>query len=173
MRLVLDLLLELHDPVQQCLGSRRASGHVDVDGQVLVDALGDGVGVPVRAARVRARAEADDVLRLGHLLVHPDDRGDHLVHAGAGHDHQVGLARRGGNGITPKRMMSWRGIIDAAISIAQQARPNCSVQREYFRPQLRVGRSASAARSGREAPSDPSPAVCGPTRTRGRTPGSR
>ena len=46
-----------------------------------------------------------------------------------------------GNGITPNRMMSWRGIIDAAISIAQQARPNCSVHSEYFRPQFRVNLS--------------------------------
>ena len=42
-----------------------------------------------------------------------------------------------GSGITPNRMMSWRGIIDAAISIAQHARPNWSVHSEYFRPQLK------------------------------------
>ena len=43
-----------------------------------------------------------------------------------------------GSGMTPKRMMSCRGIIDAAISIAQHASPNWSVQSEYLRPQLRV-----------------------------------
>src|ERR1700681_3757192 len=43
----------------------------------------------------------------------------------------LGLA---GNGMTPRRMTSYRGLASAApISIAQQARPHWNIQREYFR----------------------------------------
>src|SRR5919106_288284 len=43
-----------------------------------------------------------------------------------------------GRGITPKRMRSWRGMVDAAISIAQHARPNWNIHKEYLRPQFIV-----------------------------------
>src|SRR3712207_4279260 len=88
-----DLLLQAQDAVQQRLRSGRAAGHVDVDRDDLVDALGDRVGVPVGAAAVAARAEADDVLRLGHLVVESLDGRRHLVGDRAGHHHQVGLTR--------------------------------------------------------------------------------
>src|SRR5436190_22758036 len=72
---VLDPLLEEHDPLDERLGPRRAPGHVDVDRDDLVDALGDGVGVPVGTAAVRTRAHRDHVLGIGHLLVETLDRG--------------------------------------------------------------------------------------------------
>jgi hypothetical protein len=52
--LVGDLLLEPDDPLQQRLGPRRAARDVDVDRDDLVDALGDGVRVPVRPTGVGA-----------------------------------------------------------------------------------------------------------------------
>src|SRR4029077_764581 len=52
--LVLDLLLELHDAVQERLGPRRTARHEHVDGDDLVAALRDRVAVPVGAAAVRA-----------------------------------------------------------------------------------------------------------------------
>src|SRR5829696_8404306 len=58
--LVLDLLLQQQDALEQRLGTRRAAGHVDVDGDQLVDALGDRVAVPVGAAAVGAATHADD-----------------------------------------------------------------------------------------------------------------
>src|SRR6266487_5278144 len=67
--LLLDPLLEQDDALEQRLGARRAARHVHVDGDDLVDALGDGVRVPIRAAAVGARAHRDHVLRIGHLLV--------------------------------------------------------------------------------------------------------
>ena len=79
--------------MQQRLRPGRAAGHVHVDRDDLVDALGHRVRVPVRAAAVGARAERDHVLRLGHLVVEPLDRRGHLVGDRAGDDHQVGLAR--------------------------------------------------------------------------------
>ena len=91
--LVLDPLLQEHDAFEQRLRPRRAARHVDVDGDDLVDALGDRVAVPVRAAAVGAAAHRDHVLRLGHLLVEAQDRRRHLVGDRAGDDHQVGLAR--------------------------------------------------------------------------------
>ena len=82
-------------PSSRASGPRRAAGHVDVDRDDLVDTLGDGVAVPVRAAAVGARAHRDDVLRFGHLLVEALDGRRHLVGHGPGHDHEVGLARAG------------------------------------------------------------------------------
>src|SRR4051812_21049174 len=52
--LVLDPFLQQDNALEQRLGARRAAGHVDVDRDDLVDALGDGVAVPVRAAAVGA-----------------------------------------------------------------------------------------------------------------------
>src|SRR3954469_16440723 len=68
-RLVLDALLEHDDALDERLGTRRATRHVDVDGDDLVDTFGDGVRVPVGTAAVRARTHGDDVLGIGHLLV--------------------------------------------------------------------------------------------------------
>ncbi len=93
--LVLDALLEQHDTFEQRLGSGRATGDVHVDRDDLVDALGDRVAVPVRAATVGARSHRNGVLRLGHLLPEPTDGGCHLVGHGAGDAHEVGLARAG------------------------------------------------------------------------------
>ncbi len=47
-----------------------------------------------RAARNRAGAHRDHVFRIGHLVVEPHDLGRHFLGHRAGHDHQVGLARR-------------------------------------------------------------------------------
>jgi hypothetical protein len=63
--LVLDPLLEQHDAFEQGLGPGRAAGHVDVDRDDLVDALGDRVAVPVGAAAVGARTHGDHVLGSG------------------------------------------------------------------------------------------------------------
>ena len=90
-----DLLLQLEDALEQRLGAWRAPGHVDVDRDDRVDALGDRVGVPVGAAGVGAGAERDDVLRLGHLVVEAPHGRRHLVGDRAGDDHQVGLPRTG------------------------------------------------------------------------------
>ena len=42
----------------------------------------------------------------------------------------------GRNTSAPKRAMSKRAMEAAIISMAQQARPNCSGHSEFFRPQL-------------------------------------
>src|SRR3954447_4513250 len=94
-RLTGDLVLKLQDAVQQRLGARRAAGHGDVDGDQLVDSLGDRVAVPVGTAAVGTGAHRDDVLRFGHLLVETQDRGRHLVGDGAADHHQVRLAGTG------------------------------------------------------------------------------
>ena len=93
--LVLDALLQQHDALEQGLGPGRAAGDVDVDGDDLVDALGDRVAVPVRPAAVGAAAHRDDVLGVGHLLVEALDGRHDLVGDGAGDDHEVGLAGAG------------------------------------------------------------------------------
>src|SRR4029453_16909073 len=76
--LLLDALLEQHDALEHRLGARGAARHVHVDRDDLVDALRDGIRVPVRAAAVGARAHRDHVFGIGHLLVEPLDGGRHL-----------------------------------------------------------------------------------------------
>src|SRR3954463_12376674 len=65
--LVLDPLLQEHDAPEQGFRARRAAGHVDVDGDDLIDTFGDRVAVPVGAAAVGTGAHRDDVLRIRHL----------------------------------------------------------------------------------------------------------
>src|SRR3954464_6137272 len=93
--LVLDPLLEEHDSLQQGFGTRRAPGHVDIDGDDLIDTLGDRVAVPVRAAAIGTRAHRDDVLRIRHLLVQSFDGWCPLVRDRARHHDEVGLAGTG------------------------------------------------------------------------------
>ena len=77
-RLAVDLLLQLHDAVDQGFGARRAARHVDVDRHHRVHALDDGVVVEDAAAG-GAGAHGDDPLRLGHLVVDPAQHGRHLL----------------------------------------------------------------------------------------------
>jgi hypothetical protein len=90
---VLDLVVQLEYCEEQHLRSRRAARQVDVDRHDVINALHDGVVVEHPAARC-AYAHRDDPFGLGHLVVDlPQHRGHLLAHP-AGHDHQVGLARR-------------------------------------------------------------------------------
>ena len=88
-----DLLLQGQDSLDHGLRARRAAGHVDVDGDDLVDALEDRV-VREHAAGGGAGAHRQHPLRLEHLLVELADRCRHAVRDAARDDHQVGLARR-------------------------------------------------------------------------------
>src|SRR5205823_9493398 len=67
--LAFDLLLDLEKPLEQSFGPRRAAGHVDVDGDDLVDALAHRVRVLEEASAVRAASHRDDVARFAHLVV--------------------------------------------------------------------------------------------------------
>jgi len=51
-----DLVLQLQDPVNQSLGRRRATGHVDVNRHDAVATAYDRIGIVVVAAAVGARA---------------------------------------------------------------------------------------------------------------------
>ena len=90
--LFLDDLLEQHEAGEQGFGSGRAAGHVDVDGDDVVDAWQGGVAVGEGSADVGAGAHRDDPLGLGHLEVDAADGRGHFPGDGAGDDHEVGLA---------------------------------------------------------------------------------
>src|SRR5215212_2226829 len=90
---ILDELLELHHPVDEPLGPRRAAGHVDIDGHDPIDPLDRGVAPLVSTARARAVAHRDAPLRFRHLLPQPHERAGHLRRQGAGDDEDVRLAR--------------------------------------------------------------------------------
>src|SRR5436305_485956 len=62
-----DLVLQLHDPIDHGLRTRRAAGNVDVDRQDLVDALQHRI-IVVEAARGGAYTEGHHPLGLAHLL---------------------------------------------------------------------------------------------------------
>ena len=105
--LVLDPLLEHHDALQQRLRARRAARHVEVDRDDLVDALGDRVGVPVRAcrswsttpsrSRTSGRGSARRGVRIAGAILSV------TVPEITTRSAWRGLA---GNGITPRRIMS-------------------------------------------------------------------
>ena len=86
--MVLDFLLQQHKGVEQLFGAGRAAGDVDVNGDVLVHALDDGVIVENSTGR-GARPHGDDPFRFGHLFVELLDHGGHLLRDAAGNDHQV------------------------------------------------------------------------------------
>ena len=92
---MLDLVLEFNQALQERLRRRRASRHVHVHRDVLVDAAHDIVAFLKRSAAGGAGAHRNDVPRLGHLVEQPHDIRHHLLGDRAGDDHQVCLARRG------------------------------------------------------------------------------
>src|SRR6185312_11070074 len=92
-----DLLAQAQDAVQQSLGPRRAAGHVHVDRQKLV---GRRERVVVEDAhRGAAGAHRDRPARLEHLVIDPADDRRHLHRDPPREDEQVGLARRGPEGL--------------------------------------------------------------------------
>src|SRR5262245_15075689 len=88
-----DLVLQLHEPVDDRFRPRRAARNVYVDGNDGVDAL-HGRVVVIEAAGARADAEGHHPLRLRHLLVDALEDRRHLVRDRADHEQHVGLARR-------------------------------------------------------------------------------
>src|SRR4051794_34097948 len=96
-RLLLDHLAQLEHAVHERLGPRRAAGHVHVDRHELVGR--DDRVVVEDAHRARAGAHGDRPLGLEHLVVDAaDDRG-HLDADAAAEDQEVGLTRRGAEGL--------------------------------------------------------------------------
>src|SRR5207244_2823080 len=89
---VLDAVLQLDQSVEHGLGTRRASGNVNVDRDDAVDALEYGV-VIVGTARAGAGAEGHHPLRFRHLLPHTAQDGRLALGDGADHPQQVGLTR--------------------------------------------------------------------------------
>ena len=83
--------------MHQRLGPRRAAGHVHVDRHELVRRH-DRVVVE-DAHRAGAGAHRDRPLRLEHLVVDAAHDRRHLDRDAAGEDQQVGLARRGAEGL--------------------------------------------------------------------------
>src|SRR5579872_3425313 len=90
---VIDFLLQLKNGIQNGFGTRRAAGDVDVHRKNLIAALDDGVIVE-DAAGSGAGAHRDDPLGFGHLIVKLANDGSHFLREAAGHDHEIGLARR-------------------------------------------------------------------------------
>src|SRR6266542_3928997 len=93
-RHLVNLVLQLHQAIEELLRTRRAAKNVDVDRDDLVHALQHGVAVE-RPSHGGAASHGNHPLRVGHLRVDALHYGRHLQGDGAGDDHQVGLARAG------------------------------------------------------------------------------
>src|SRR5260370_29318802 len=85
---VLDAVLQLDQPVEHGLGTRGASGNVDVDRDDAVDALQHCV-VVVGTSRAGAGAEGHHPLRVSHLLPHAAQEGRPALGEGAYHPQQI------------------------------------------------------------------------------------
>ena len=94
---VLDHLAQLQHSVHQRLRARRAARDVHVDRHELVG--GDERVVVEDAHRGAAGAHRDRPLRLEHLVVDAAHDRRHLDRDAPGEDQQVGLARRGAEGL--------------------------------------------------------------------------
>src|ERR1700733_1282754 len=89
-----DLLLQLHDAVNQRLRGRWTAGHVNIHRHDAVAAAHHRVRIMVIAAAVGAASHADHPARLRHLVVDLAQRRRHLVGQSAGNDHHIALSRR-------------------------------------------------------------------------------
>lgn len=88
------LPLQLQHAVQQGLGSRGASGNVDINWHNSVAASDDGVRVVVVSTTVGAGSHRNNPTRVRHLIVDLPQCGCHLVCQSSGDDHDIGLTRR-------------------------------------------------------------------------------
>src|SRR5438067_249922 len=92
--LSVDLALQFHESMQECLRPRRTSGNVNVHGNVPIDPFQHVVSLFERPTGNRAGPHRDHILRVGHLVVEPHDLRRHFFGDSPGHDHEIGLARR-------------------------------------------------------------------------------
>jgi len=91
---MLDFLLQQRDGMEKLLRARRASRHINIDGDDLVDSLDKSV-ILKDSARSRAGSHGDYPLGFRHLVVETANNRSHLLRDTAGHNHQVCLPRRG------------------------------------------------------------------------------
>lgn len=88
--LFVDVALDGHHAFDEHFWTRRASGHIDIDRDELVNALDCCVGIE-DAACGGAGAHGDDPLGFGHLFVDSLENGEHLDTHAACDDEQVCL----------------------------------------------------------------------------------
>src|SRR5262245_25175360 len=87
-----DALLELEEPVDDGFGSRRTTGHVDVDRDDGVDPLHHGV-VVVGTAGIGAVAKRHDPFWISHLIEHAPEYRRLAMCDGADHHQKIRLPR--------------------------------------------------------------------------------
>src|SRR3954470_1096204 len=92
--LFVDFALQFHESMEQRLRPRWTARDVNVDRNITIDSFQDVVALFEGTTGDRAGTHGNDVLRVGHLVVEPDNLRRHFLCDGAGHDHKVSLARR-------------------------------------------------------------------------------
>src|SRR5438132_1641590 len=93
--LSVDFSLQFHKSMEQRLRPGRTTGNVYIDWNITVYAFQNVITLFERPAGNGASAHGNDVFRIGHLVVEPHNLWRHFLGHRAGHDHQIGLARRG------------------------------------------------------------------------------
>jgi hypothetical protein len=94
LRLV-DLLLQLQQPIQKRFCCWWATWHIHINRDNAVAASHDGVGIVIIASAVRAAPHRYYPSGLRHLVVNLAQRRSHFVRQCASHNHHIRLSRRG------------------------------------------------------------------------------
>ena len=100
--LAVDLLLQHDQAIQERLRRGRATGNIDIDRNILVDARNDVIAFFERPAAGGAGTHRDDVFGFGHLVVEPGDHRHHRLGDRARDDHQIGLPGRAAENLGAK-----------------------------------------------------------------------
>ena len=85
--------MQLHHAVKEGFGARRTAGHIDVDGDHLVDSLHHVIAFGERTARNGATADGHHIFGVGHLVVKTQQNGRHFAGDRTVHKNHVGLSR--------------------------------------------------------------------------------
>src|SRR5690606_13545173 len=87
-----DLLLQLDQPVNQCLRRGWTARNVYINRYYAVATAHYRIGIVIVTAAVRAGSHRDDPPGFRHLVVNLAERRSHLVHERSSHDHDVRLS---------------------------------------------------------------------------------
>jgi hypothetical protein len=87
------LLLQLEDPIHQCLTRRRAPGHINIHRHNSITAPGHTITIMIVTTTIRTTSHRNNPSRLRHLIINLSKGRGHLVRKGTSNNHYIGLTR--------------------------------------------------------------------------------
>ncbi len=132
-----DFRLQHVNCLDQLLRPRWATRNVNVNRNVLIDSLDDGVIIE-NSSRSGASSHRDDPFGFGHLRIEPLNYRRHLLRNATGNNHQVSLTWRTAKNFGAKpRQVEARGTrrhhLDSAAGQAKSHRPDGGFTRPIHR----------------------------------------